>query len=96
MLGSRSKSRARSADSPGNVESAIEDIQLFGSAAQVAAAQDLARNVAQHGHGLADDLLGLLRDDLRKELQLESVKSRRIFLRFTERGPNRISSLPER
>ena len=71
-----------------DIESAIEDVQLFGTAAQVEAAQELARAVAERGEALADNLLTLLRDDLRKELRLEAIKSRRIFLRFIDKTQN--------
>jgi hypothetical protein len=68
-----------------DIESALEDVQLFGTAAQVEAAHELARNVAERGEATADGLLTLLRDDLRKELRLEAMKSPRIFLRFTDK-----------
>ena len=64
------------------IESAIADIQLFGSARQVAAAQEFARRMAEVSEASLDDLLLDLRDDLRKELQLEPVKGRLKFLRF--------------
>lgn len=70
-----------------DIESAIEDVQLFGTAAQVQAAHELASDVAERGEAMADNLLTLLRDDLRKELRLETIKSRRIFLRFSDKKP---------
>jgi len=68
-----------------DIESALEDVQLFGTAVQVEAAHELAGSVAERGEAMADTLLTLLRDDLRKELRLEAISSRRIFLRFTDK-----------
>jgi hypothetical protein len=72
-----------------DIESAIEDIQLFGTEAQISAAQRLSQDVAERGGRLADDLLTILRNDLRQELGLETIRSKRIFLRFTDEESKR-------
>src|SRR5271165_3628909 len=46
-----------------DIESALEDVQLFGTAVQVEAAHELAGSVAERGEAMADTLLTLLRDD---------------------------------
>jgi hypothetical protein len=55
------------------LESAIADIQLFGSAGQVAMAKKFASDMAAERGASADDLLNDLRKDLRQELNLENV-----------------------
>jgi hypothetical protein len=64
------------------LESAIADIQLFGSAGQVALAKKFATDMAGKSQASADDLLNDLRRDLREELNLESVPSDVKFLRI--------------
>jgi hypothetical protein len=64
-----------------DMESAIADIQLFGSPVQVAAAQKFAFEMAEQGHASLDDLLANLRSDLRKELQWERVDGKLAHLR---------------
>ena len=64
------------------IESAIADVQLFGSAKQVAAAQEFGRLMAESGEASLDALLIDLRNDLRSELQLEPVTGRLKFIRF--------------
>jgi len=63
------------------MESAVADVQLFGSPAQVTAAQKFALEMAEHGHASLDDLLLSLRNDLRAELQLEEVGGKLTYLR---------------
>jgi hypothetical protein len=65
-----------------NVESAIADIQLFGSARQVAMAKEFASHMAAERKASADALLAALRQDLRRELMLEVVSSDLKFLRI--------------
>jgi hypothetical protein len=65
-----------------DLESAVDDIQLFGTRKQVAAAQEFARNMAHHREASLDGLLADLREDLRKELQLDPIEAERVFLRF--------------
>jgi len=64
------------------LESAIADIQLFGSPTQVELAIRFARGFAQSKNESLDNLLADLRSDLRKELTLESVPSARVILRL--------------
>lgn len=63
------------------MESAVADVQLFGTAKQVAAAQRFALEMAEYGEASLDDLLSSLRDDLRRELQLERVDGKPTYLR---------------
>lgn len=69
-----------------DLESAVDDIQLFGTPRQVAAAQEFARNMAQHSEASLDDLLAELRSDLRRELKLDPLEGNRVFLRFSKGG----------
>jgi len=64
------------------LESAIADIQLFGSARQVALAQEFASNMAADRAASTDVLLAELRKDLREELVLEDVRGDLKFLRI--------------
>jgi len=64
------------------VESAIADIQLFGSPTQVELATRFARGFAQSKNESLDNLLAELRSDLRKELALESVPGVPVVLRL--------------
>jgi len=72
--------------SPGTSEEferAIADIQLFGSASQVALARQFALEFARDGTAPLDPLLSMLREDLRQELLLEKVPERITYLRMT-------------
>jgi len=69
------------------LESAIADIQLFGSKEQVALATEFARDFATHRGASLDDLLESLRSDLRKELDLGAVSANKVHLQIT--SPNR-------
>jgi len=64
-----------------DMESAIADIQLFGSPTQVTAARKFAFEMAEQGQASLDDLLADLRSDLRKELHW---RTRRGGLRICE------------
>ena len=65
-----------------DMESAIADIQLFGSSVQVAAAQKFTLEMAQQGRASADELLDSLRNELRMEPELEHVRGKLAFLRI--------------
>lgn len=67
-----------------NLETAIADIQLFGTKQQIELAQQLAEELAQSRTSSSLDLLVSLREDLRKELLLEKVPNKFKFLRFTK------------
>lgn len=64
-----------------DLDSAIVDIQLFGSADQISAAQNFARELAELRVAQLDKLLASLRNDLRKELKLEPVEGPIVVLR---------------
>lgn len=63
-------------------ESAIADIQLFGTKRQVELAQEIAMEFAKNKTVSLDALLGDLREDLRKLLHLEHVPGRPIIVRW--------------
>lgn len=80
-----------------DLETAIADIQLLGSAAQVKQSEEVARALAGHGAASTDDLLRLLRDDLRLELDLDPVAHKPVFLRFAPGNDvHRAPAQPER
>lgn len=56
-----------------NLESAIADIQLFGSVNQIKMAQKIADDVKNNGTAECLELLNELRKDLRQELGLEKA-----------------------
>ena len=66
-----------------DLDSAIVDVQLFGTADQIAAAQKFAKQLAQHRMAQLSELLASLRDDLREELKLERVEGPIVVLRPT-------------
>lgn len=66
------------------IETAIADIQLFGTNRQIELAQQFAEEIARNEESSALDLLVLLREDLRKELKLERVPRKFKFLRFSK------------
>jgi hypothetical protein len=63
-------------------ESALADIQLFGTPRQVEFVQNLITEFAAGGGAMMDDLLQDLRRDLRVELRLQSVPDRVLHLRI--------------
>jgi hypothetical protein len=63
------------------LDSAIVDVQLFGSADQIAFAQQFARELAEHRVAQLDKLLSSLRHDLRKELKLKRIEGPIVVLR---------------
>jgi hypothetical protein len=67
-------------------ESAIADIQLFGTKRQVELAQHIAKEFAINKTVLLDPLLSNLREDLRKLLHLEQLPDQSpIILRWKEK-----------
>lgn len=76
-------------------ERAIADIQLFGTAEQIHNAQRIARDFAENRQCSYDDLLRLLRRDLRRELGAEEVSDQLQFLRMVFPS-ERASELPPR
>ena len=65
-----------------DLESAIADIQLFGSAEQVRLAQAFTRAIARTREGQLASLLAVLRRDLRRELDLDPIAEPPIYLRW--------------
>lgn len=64
-------------------ESAMADIQLLGTSREIGATVRYLREHASSGEGRIDDLLRLLRDDLRKELRLPVSQDPPLIFRFT-------------
>ena len=64
------------------IESAVADIQLFGTPSQVRLAQAIVTEFATTKSSSLDAILTELRKDLRAELQLESVPEKLLFLRY--------------
>ena len=69
------------------LESAIADIQLLGSPAQVGHARRFAREMAHDSTASLDALINDLRRSLRKELHLPGVDEPVVYFRFGEDGP---------
>lgn len=65
------------------IETAIADIQLFGTKRQIELAQQFAEEITRNKKSSTLELLVLLREDLRKELKLERVPRKFKFLRFS-------------
>ncbi len=64
------------------IETAIADIQLFGTRKQIELAQQFSEKFAKERQGSTLELLTLLREDLRKELNLEKAPKKFRFLRI--------------
>lgn len=63
-----------------SMEQAVSDIQLLGTRSQIQGADTFSRAFAVQGEASLNVLLGALRSDLRRELQLESVPERQTWL----------------
>ncbi len=59
-----------------DMDSALVDVQLFGSPDQTEAAQKFAKQLAEHRVAQSTELLASLRSDLRDKLKLERVGAR--------------------
>jgi hypothetical protein len=64
------------------MESAVADIQLFGTPRQVELVQELLTTFADRGDVSMDSLLQDLRRDLRSELNLDPVPEKTLHLRW--------------
>jgi len=80
----RASNRPKRFDNNSELESAIADIQLFGTAQQVKLAQKFAFDIAKNSHTSTDELLMNLRAELRSELGLEEVNREIVYLRLDE------------
>lgn len=78
----RSAEAVEPADSWKDMEAAVADIQIFGSAKQVVLAQKFASELASSQTASATTLLKELRQSLRAELKLEPVSQPIVHLRF--------------
>jgi hypothetical protein len=67
------------------LESAVADIQLFGSQEQLRLSKQFALEFAEHGRSVLDPLLESLREDLRKELDLGTASEPITYLRITRK-----------
>lgn len=71
-----------SLDDAKSIESAVADIQLFGTSSQVRLIQSFATKFATTQTAPLDTILSELRKDLRAELQFESVPDTLLFFRY--------------
>lgn len=81
----RATNRPKDFDNNLEIETAIADIQLFGSAQQVKLAEKFAFDIARKSNAPTDELLLNLRDELRRELKLEKVDPEMTFLRLDQK-----------
>ena len=80
-----SANRENQAEYREDTESAIADIQLFGTRKQIELAQKFANKIAQNSCGQLDELLIELREDLRKELMLFEAPRKINYLRLFDK-----------
>jgi len=80
----RAANRPKSFDNNAELESAVADIQLFGTAGQVKLAEKFSFDIAHNSHSSTDELLINLRAELRKELGLEEIGPEIVYLRLDE------------
>ncbi len=64
------------------LESAVAEVQLFGTSGQVALVRRFATEMAHRDTASPDDLLEALRNDIREELGLEALSGPILWLRF--------------
>lgn len=64
------------------LEAAVADVYLFGTASQVSKAKEFAETFARTGGASTESLLADLRQDLRRELRLEALPDGVIHLRI--------------
>ncbi len=70
----------------GNIESALADIQLLGTAEQIEMAKKYSSDLTETGKTDASLLLNSLRESLRKELNLKNIDSPIFHHRFVEKS----------
>jgi hypothetical protein len=88
MADSPERSLYRGSSDARAFEKAVADIQLLGSQEQVKLATEMAREMTATSEADPDPLLRLLRDDLRKEMNLEALSGKAIHLRINEEPPS--------
>lgn len=66
------------------LESALADIQLFGSLTQVEKLKKILEDYAADGNAYLDEVINDLRDELRKELDLPPIPGNVQWLRFRQ------------
>mgnify|MGYP005989420047 CR=1 FL=1 len=64
------------------IEIIVTEIQLFGSKHQIKIVKKLAHSIGQRKTVDLDPLINSLRDDLRKQINLESIEDNVTWLRF--------------
>ena len=67
------------------IESAVSDIQLFGTQEQITKIQKFTKEMSTQQHARLDDLLADLRTDLRQELNLPKVEGKFWWLRIRQK-----------
>ena len=72
-------------DYAADFESAVLDVQLFGSIAQIESVQKFVQEFAKKKEASLDELLSQLRNDLRKELRLPEVEGSLWWLRLEKK-----------
>jgi hypothetical protein len=74
------------------VEKALADVQLFGTPTQVELARSFILLFVEKRSASLDQLLDELRQDLRRELNLEKVPLKTIYFRYTENSKSNSNS----
>jgi|SRR6185312_1666044 len=69
------------------LENVVADIQLFGSIEQIVLAKKLTDDIVANSEFPLDDLINNLKNDLRSQLGLKTVKGNVRWLRFGEIPP---------
>jgi hypothetical protein len=82
LANSANRPFAPGAEHLNDMESALADIQLFGSKKQVQLVENFATEFAKASSASLDPLLNSLRQDLRKELGYEQINSNVKWVRF--------------
>jgi hypothetical protein len=67
---------------------ALAELQLFGTADQIDLTREFVRRLVEDKEARIDPLLGAIRDDLRKELRLEPVKHKFMWIVWPGGAPS--------
>jgi len=84
--------RDTTSESMTKLENLLSEIQLFGSKQQVELARKLSNQTANEGISEIDPLIEDMRNHLRKELGLELVEGKTIWLRFKKEFRQKIDN----